>query len=376
MTAAQSIVKVGMPKWGLSMTQGKVVDWLVDEGEEVEEGTELADVETEKINGAVEAPGDGVLRRRVSAAGDMVPVGGLLGVIAPADVSDDDIDAFVSEFQATFVPPEEDDDSEPPTRTVEVDGLELRYLQQGDGDGTPIVFVHGFGGDLNNWLFNCEALAEGRRAYALDLPGHGESTKATSGFEGLVRAFSGWLDALGIDHAHLVGHSMGGAVALRTAVDSPELAASLTLVDSAGLGDEINDDYVRGFIEAGRRRDLSRVLGLLFADAGLVTRSMAEDVLRYKRKDGVDDALRALAAEMFPDGRQAVALRDRLADVRAPVLVVWGAQDRILPPAQCRDLPGTAQVHVLDDVGHSPHMEAPGDVNRIIGRFLDDTVTV
>ena len=93
-----------MPKWGLSMTEGRLLDWLVEEGAELAVGDEVAEVESEKINGAVESPAAGVLRRRVADVGDMVPVGGLLGVIAPADVPDAEIDAFVAEFQAAFVP--------------------------------------------------------------------------------------------------------------------------------------------------------------------------------------------------------------------------------------------------------------------------------
>jgi pyruvate dehydrogenase E2 component (dihydrolipoyllysine-residue acetyltransferase) len=78
----EGVVKLGMPKWGLSMREGKVTDWLVAEGEEVAEGTELFEVETEKIDGAVESPAAGVLRRRVAEVGAVVPVGGLVGVRA------------------------------------------------------------------------------------------------------------------------------------------------------------------------------------------------------------------------------------------------------------------------------------------------------
>ncbi|MEA2227385.1 MAG: hypothetical protein QOF04_1015, partial [Solirubrobacteraceae bacterium] len=79
------IQKLGMPKWGLSMTEGRVIAWLVDEGADVAVGDEVAEVETEKINGAVESPVAGVLRRRVAAEDDVVAVGGLLGVIADAE---------------------------------------------------------------------------------------------------------------------------------------------------------------------------------------------------------------------------------------------------------------------------------------------------
>ena len=124
------VTKIGMPKWGLSMREGKVTDWLVAEGDEVAEGEELFDVSTEKIDGAVESPTAGVLRRRVAQVGAVVPVGGLVGVLADPSVPDADVDAFVAAFQASFVPEEAAAEAEAPTSTVEVGGRRLRYLER------------------------------------------------------------------------------------------------------------------------------------------------------------------------------------------------------------------------------------------------------
>ena len=101
-----------------------------------------------------------------------------------------------------------------------------------------VVLVHGFGGDLDNWLFNIDSLARKTRVYALDLPGHGRSTKALGepSLAKLSQALTGFMDSVGIDSAHLVGHSKGGAVALRTALDAAERVKSLILISSAGLG--------------------------------------------------------------------------------------------------------------------------------------------
>ena len=123
--AGMTISKLGMPKFGLVMKEGALVAWLVEEGAEIAAGDEVAEVETDKINGAVEAPEAGVLRRQVAKVGDVVPVGGLLGVLADSGVTEEEIDAYVAEFQATFVPDSEDEDAGPRTETVTTGGRAL-----------------------------------------------------------------------------------------------------------------------------------------------------------------------------------------------------------------------------------------------------------
>jgi len=301
-----------------------------------------------------------VLRRKVGETGSVIPVGGLLAVIADAAVPDSEIDAFVAEFEASFVPGESDEDAAPePARAGD-----LRYLLQGEG-GEPLILLHGFGGDLNNWLFNAPALSGERAVYALDLPGHGGSVKEARDLVGALREF---LDSQDLQRVHLAGHSMGGLVAGEFAAASPDRVLSLTLIAPAGLGDEINASYIDGFVGASGRKDLKPVLQQLFADPSLVTRSMVDDVLKYKRLDGVQGALEGLRDQLFASGAQARSLD--LDAYSGPILVVWGADDAIIPAAHAEHAPSRADVHVLDGVGHSPHMESAGEVNRLVEGFL------
>ena len=363
------ITKLAMPKWGLSMTEGTLVQWLVEEGAELSHGDEVVEVESEKINNAVETPGPGKLRRKVAEEGDVIPVGGLLGVIAADEVSDSEIDEFVEEFKETFVP-EEEAEGGPEPETVEVGGRRIQYLQIGEG-GTPLILLPGFGGDINIFVFNQEALAADRAVYAVDLPGHGGSSKdvGDGDLDFLAGVVAGFLDEMGIEKAHLAGHSMGGAVAGTFALANPDRVESLALISSAGFGKEINTDYIEGFIAANRRKEMKGALQTLFADPGLVTRDLVNDVLQYKRLDGVDDALRKIADNVFPNGEQARTLD--LSGLDAPVLGLWGEDDAILPSSHARNLPQGAQVEVIEGAGHMPQMEAAGRVNRRLGEFLD-----
>ncbi len=372
------ITAITMPKWGLTMTEGKVLGWLKQEGDLYRAGEELLEIETTKITNVFEASEPGHLRRIVAASGATLPIGALLAVSAPDSVPDAEIAAFV----AGFVAPEPSaetaaEEAGAAPREIEAGGRRLRLLDLGGDDiasrATPVVLVHGFGADLNSWMFNQPVLAESRRAVAFDLPGHGGSTKAVGAgdAEALAAAVADALDALGLDRVHLVGHSMGGAIAVSLARHRPERVASLTLIATAGLGAEINAAFIDGFVRAGRRREAQEVLALLVHDPALVSRAMVEDVLRYKRLDGVAAALDKVARAWFPDGHQALDLLPALAALPAPVQLIWGRDDRIIPLAHAEALAGKLPVHIVDDAGHLPHMEKSGEVNRLIGRFIE-----
>jgi len=362
------IQTITMPKWGLAMDEGMVVDWLVEEGAEVQAGDEVLEIETTKITNVFESPVSGTIRRRLVAEGEVAPVGALLAVVAEASVADAEIDSFVERFQAEFAVAAEAaaESAAVEPEIIEAGGHQINYLKT--GEGPPLMLIHGFGGDLNNWLFNQPALSESHSVYALDLPGHGRSGKAVgeAGMAMLVSVLGGFMDALEIEAAHLVGHSMGGALGLAFALERPERVKSLTLIAPGGLGSEINMDFIDGFIAAGRRKEMKAVLELLVADPSLISRDMVNDVLKYKRLDGVEPALRGIAGAIFPGGRQEMLPEGQLAKLSVPAQAVWGRADKVVPARHAEVLPGKVAVHLLDDVGHMPHMEAAADVNRLI----------
>lgn len=366
------IALITMPKWGLSMQEGKVNGWLKQPGETVRVGDEVVEVESDKIAGAVESRAEGLLRRQVAKPEDVLPVGGLLGVVAAAEVADADIDAAVTDFLANFkVEVAAAAESGPQPEKVAVGTRSLRYLKLGEGSDV-VLLLHGFGGDLNNWLFNHAPLAEKRTVYALDLPGHGESTKdvGSGTLDELTQAVLGFMDATGIESAHLVGHSLGGAVAIKAAAAAPKRVRSLTLICSAGLGSEIDSSYIEGFVSAANRNALKPHAAKLFADSNLVTRQLIDDLLKYKRIEGVDACLRKLSTGLFPGGKQTEVLRDTLGTVGKPVMVICGEQDSIIPPRHADGLPPTVKVERIAKAGHMAMMEAPHEVNRLIDRFL------
>jgi pyruvate dehydrogenase E2 component (dihydrolipoamide acetyltransferase) len=367
------ITAITMPKWGLTMTEGKVVQWLKPPGASFAPGEELLEIETSKITNVVEADAAGTLARVVAPEGTTAPIGALLAVIAPPDTPPAELDAFVARFVVVEPQDAAADDTAPTVpRDLQAGDRTLRCLEMGSGAAVPVLLLHGFGADLNSWMFNQPALCEGRRTLALELPGHGLSSKDVG--TGDVAAFTDVIEAalavLAVDRVHVVGHSMGGALAISLAARRPDAVATLSLLAPAGLGPEINGTFIDAFVRASRRKEAVEALQFLVHDPSLISRAMVEELLRYKRLDGVAQALETVARAWFPHGRQAANLVAALGALAMPVQVIWGRDDRIIPVAHAEVVAAPGQVHVLDAVGHLPHMEKAGEVNRLIRAFM------
>lgn len=371
------IQRVVMPKWGLSMVTGKVTGWIVSEGDTVAKGDDLAEVETDKISGELESLVAGPIRVVITPTGSDVPVGGTLALVAGTEVSDDDVAAEAARVRAELeelAVAAEEGDAGPPQETVTVDGRQVAYVTlNAEGSGAPTVLVHGFGGDRNSWLFVQEALAADGPLHALDLPGHGASSKdvGDGSLATLAATVTGFLDALDLSDAHLVGHSLGGAV-VAAAAGSSGRVGRLTLLAPAGFSADANADYLRGFAATNSRKELRALAGELFADPDQVTRQLVADLLAYKRLDGVSAALGAIVGTLVDgDGHQVIDGSALLDGSSVPVTVVWGADDRILPASGASGA-GTAvgsrgSVTTVDGAGHMVHMEAPNDTLRAMG---------
>jgi pyruvate dehydrogenase E2 component (dihydrolipoamide acetyltransferase) len=188
----------------------------------------------------------------------------------------------------------------------------------------------------------------------------------------LAHSVFAFLDALKIATALLVGHSLGGAVAMAVAEQAPARVASLSLISSAGLGSEIDGAYIEGFVSAANRNALKPHVTKLFADPALVTRQLVEDLVKYKRLEGVQAALGKIAEQAFEGGAQRRVFRERLATLAPRALVVWGEVDQIIPAHHAQGLPPQVRVAVIAGKGHMVQMEAAQEVNRLLKAFFDE----
>lgn len=272
-------------------------------------------------------------------------------------------------------------------RQVEVDGTPVNYVDIGEGELEPIVFVHGLGGQWQNWLENIPRAALERRVIAMDLPGFGctPMPRDRVTIPGYGRCVDALCEKLSLGRVDMVGNSMGGYVAAEVAIQFPGRIDQLILVSAAGITSA--DIARRPIYTAGRiatalvsygaarhRQIASRpksrhlALALVARYPALLKSDLAyEGFFKGAGKPGFDDALRACLEYDF---------RDRLPEIRQPTLIVWGEKDSIIPVKDAgefeRLIPDSRKV-VMKETGHIPMAERPATFNDLMMEFLAET---
>src|ERR671933_1249345 len=272
-------------------------------------------------------------------------------------------------------------------RFVEVGGRRLNVVEIGEGD-PPVVFVHGLAGSWQNWLENMPHFAAaGHRVVAFDLPGFGSSDMPGEriSIPGYGRLVDALLDRLGVGPAVLVGNSMGGFIAAEVAIQFPARVERLVLVRAAGLTIEYQrDERILGALRFGQRL-LMAWGGFVGARSEAVARRPRARELLLRLVVAHPDRLPApLVAEQvhgsgdpgFVDALDALTdypIRARLGEIGCPTLIVWGAEDRLVPVRDAdefeRLIPDARKV-VWPETGHAPMLERPAAFNALVDRFI------
>jgi pimeloyl-ACP methyl ester carboxylesterase len=274
-------------------------------------------------------------------------------------------------------------------KTATVHGRTVGYAEAGSGD--LLLLIHGMAGHAENWHSVIEPLARSNTVIAPDFPGHGHSAPGGGDYS-LGSLASGLRDlmlTLGHERATLVGHSLGGGVAMQFTYQFPEMVERLVLVSSGGLGRDVSpilraaalpgaDLFISATAGIGGRVGswVGQGLGALgltpTADVAEVTRGYATLADPERRQA----FLATLHAVVGTDGQRIAALdRLYLADA-LPLLIVWGDRDPIIPVAHAEEAHralANSRLEIFEGVGHVPQLECPGKFIAAVERFLAET---
>lgn len=274
----------------------------------------------------------------------------------------------------------------PAERYIDIDGLRARCLFAGKA-GPPVVLIHGLGASAEIWSSSIGPLASRHRVFAPDLPGFGRTEKpgkmaySPAAYSRFIRDF---MTALGIGRAALVGHSLGGGVALRVILDDPLRVERLVLASSAGLGSDVSlplriaslPFFDRLFFKPPLPV-FTRFLHRLVYDPAAISPAFARMYYEMFFQPGSVRAfasiLRAIATLRGAKPGVLEPIRAGLASIAAPTLILWGREDRILPVSQAVDAAGRipgARLHIFERCGHMPNIEHPEEFNRLVLEFL------
>ena len=406
-----------VPQVGQDLTEAKIVAINVKLGDKVAKGDIVAEVESEKATFEVEAFVAGIVISLPFAVGDLAPVLeplmhlGLAGEVvglAAAPVETQQADRPLPSVASVVA--DGGGRSSPLARRVAAqNGLDLHQiagtgprgavvmrdvtaalqaqpamnaapitLRSGAGvqslqagTGTPVVFLHGFGAELAAWRPLVARVAVPNPMLGADLAGHGAAPAQTvTGFDALVDDMAQRLGDAGITSAHLVGHSLGAAVAVALADRGNLDIRSLTLIAPAGLGPWINGDFIAGFVEAKTEAALRVWMQYLVHAPDRLGDAMVRAAFAARTGPAPSGALAALARTLFEGNTHLFSVKPALQRLNCTCRIVSGLQDAILRPLETDGLPGAVAVHRLDGVGHLPQVEAA----TLVGRLIAETI--
>jgi pimeloyl-ACP methyl ester carboxylesterase len=267
---------------------------------------------------------------------------------------------------------------------AEIEGKRINYVDIGSGDGPPIVFIHGLSGTWQNWLENLPYFAQNHRCIAMDLPGFGYSDMPAEkiSIKGYARQVDALCEQLDLGPCIVVGNSMGGFVTAELEIRHPDRVERACLAAAAGIS-----------ITNLRRRPVmtgARIIGALGAASGAQNRFVVSRphlrwfftnfVFRYPLRIAPDlmyEQLRGAGRPGFVDAMDALTdydFRDRLPDIKAPTLIVWGEYDMLVPVEDAHEferlIPQSRTV-ILEDTGHVPMLERPAKFNELLEELIE-----
>ena len=274
-------------------------------------------------------------------------------------------------------------------KTVTLHGREVGYL--GCGEGPVLLPIHGMAGTCENWRGVIEPLARHHTVIAPDLPGHGLSAGGPGDYSlgNLASGLRDLLLALGHERATLVGHSLGGGIAMQFAYQFPEMVERLVLVSSGGLGLEVSpvlraaalpgaDLFIAATAGAGQK--IGGAIGRGLSRAGMKPAADVAEVARgygSLAEPGHRKAFLATLRSVVGTRGQSVSATDRfyLAE-EVPMLILWGARDPIIPARHGEEahsaLPGS-KLEIFEGAGHMPQIEQPLRFIGVLEAFLEET---
>ena len=273
----------------------------------------------------------------------------------------------------------------PPDKYVTVGGIQTRFWSQGD-QGTQVVLIHGISGSVDDWINNIGVLARYHRVYAMDLVGFGRCDMGGHdiSLEGMTDFVRRFMQTQSIETADIVGHSLGGRLAIRFAAEFPEMTRHLVLAASSGLGTGVplslrltSIPHVGELLWRPSRSSVGLGLRGIVYNPAVITREMVDVSYQCAARPGSGKSfLSVLRTGVNWRGQRESfvrSTRDDLARISAPVLVIWGKQDRVLPPAHAQvvaEIVPNAKLVFFDSCGHLLQLERADEFNSVVLRFL------